>query len=277
VDNAIASETREKLARLRRNLVQLGSGLVAYSGGVDSTFLLKVAFEELGDKCLAVTAASETYPKAEQLEALRTVELIGAPHVLIHTQELENEQFANNPPERCYFCKSELFNKLREIAQQRALDYVFDGANLDDVNDYRPGMKAGREQGVRSPLQEAGLTKEEIRLLSREIGLPTWDKPSFACLSSRFPYGHRITVEKLDQVDQAESFLRELGFKQLRVRHHQNIARLEVPREDFGQLTGPMLDDVVSKLKELGFTYVTLDLQGFRSGSMNEVLEHRGT
>ncbi len=277
MEEKLTPETMRKLENLRQILNQFGSGVLAYSGGVDSTFLLKVAFEELGDKCLAVTASSETYPKAELEAALAVVKSIGAPHLLIETEELANEQFTDNPPERCYYCKSELFGKLLDIAREQNLAYIFDGANADDLNDYRPGMQAGRELGVRSPLQEAGLAKDEIRSISREMGLPTWDKPSFACLSSRFPYGNKITIEKLNQVDQAESFLRELGFRQLRVRHHQNIARLELPREEFGKATGPLLDQIVNRMKELGFTYVTLDLQGFRSGSMNEALaESRG-
>ena len=268
----VQSETRVKLEQLRKYLKNVGVGVVAYSGGVDSTFLLKIAYEVLGKKCLAVIAVSETYPKVEQNEALETVKGIGAPHLLIVTHELDNEQFAENPQERCYFCKSELFKKLFAIAKERQLHYVFDGANADDLKDYRPGTKAGRELGVLSPLQEVGLTKEEIRLLSREMGLPTWNKPSLACLSSRFPYGHRITLEKLQQVDQAENFMRGLGFRQLRVRHHENTARIELPTEDFSRVTGLVLEKVVSEFKAIGFTYITLDLQGFRSGSMNEVL-----
>lgn len=266
-------EILNKLENLRKNLKNMDAVLVAYSGGVDSTFLLKVAFDVLGNKCLAVTAESETYPRRELDEALSVVKRIGAEHLLIQTEELANEQFASNPTDRCYFCKSELFRKLSEIAKQNDFQFVLDGANADDVSDYRPGRIAGKELGVRSPLLEAGLTKEEIRLLSKAMDLPTWDKPSFACLSSRFPYGHRITIEKLSQVDQAEAYLRELGFKQLRVRHHEQIARIEVPRTEFKRMTGELLDSIINELKCLGFVYITLDLEGIRSGSMNEVLK----
>ena len=273
ITTALPVETTAKFNQLQQYLQSLGSVLVAYSGGVDSTFLFKVAHQVLGDKCLGVTASSETYPQSELAEALKVAKTIGGKHLMIRTEELADERFASNPANRCYYCKSELFNKLLTIARAEGFDYVIDGANADDLNDYRPGHRAGQELGVKSPLQEVGLTKEEIRVLSKELGLPTWNKPSFACLSSRFPYGHRITIEKLEQVDQAEAFLRELGFRQLRVRHHQNIARIEVPREDFAQVTGQLLDTIVAKMKDLGFVYVTLDLQGLRSGSMNEALK----
>lgn len=262
---------QQKLSRLKEILAGCGGAVIAYSGGVDSTFLAKVARDVLEDRALAVTACSETYPDHEVKEALALAEQLGLRHLTIWTEELANEEFAANPPDRCYFCKTELFGKLLDIAREHGLSYVLDGANHDDQFDHRPGMRAGGELGVRSPLKEAGLTKEDIRQLSREMGLPTWDKPSFACLSSRFPYGERITQEKLTMVGRAEDYLRSLGVGQLRVRHHGDLARIEVAATDFPKVLAAA-DEIARKLKELGYTYVALDLQGYRTGSMNEVL-----
>jgi uncharacterized protein len=273
IGEAKMTKTEEKYQRLQQILKDMEGVLVAFSAGVDSTFVLKVAHDVLGEKVLAVTARSVTYPLAELEEAKQLASSLGVRHLIVESKEINVPGFSNNPPNRCYYCKTELYDILTEIARRENIPYIVDGTNYDDIQDYRPGMKATAEHGVRSPLKEAGLTKEEIRHLSRELGLPTWDKPSFACLSSRFPYGDKITVEKLQMVEAAENFLRQFKFKQLRVRHHDKIARIELTKEDMVRVvTTDIGDKIVAKFKELGYTYVTLDLQGYRTGSMNEVL-----
>jgi len=265
----------EKLEKLEDIIRNLGSVLIAFSGGVDSTFLLKVCLDVLGkDKVLAVTARSSTYPARELEEAKALALKLGARHEIIESEELAVPGFSENPPERCYYCKKELFGKLVRMARERGFNFVVDGSNADDTGDFRPGMKAKDELGVVSPLKEAGLTKAEIRNFSREMGLPTWDKPSFACLASRFPYGEKITAEKLDRVGKAEELLDALGFTQYRVRSHGDLARIEVLPDEIDRFFDSSLREKVTKeFKKLGFVYVSLDLTGYRTGSMNESLK----
>jgi len=259
----------EKLEMLKKNIFEMKSVVIAFSGGVDSTFLLKVAHDVLGDKAIAVTARSQTYPERECLEAIEFAKSIGIEHEVIVSEELDIEGFSDNPLNRCYLCKHELFDKINDFAKIKGAAYVAEGSNFDDLSDYRPGMQAISEHKVQSPLKQVGFTKNEIRELSKEMGLKTWDKASFACLSSRFPYGEKITPEKLQRVDKAEQFLLDMGFKQVRIRNHDLMARIEVLPSQFDDLMAKR-EVVLKQLQELGYVHISLDLKGYRTGSMNE-------
>jgi len=271
------SRTEDKIQLLKNVLLDYESVLVAFSGGVDSTFLLKIAADTLNEKAVAFTEASPLHQAWELTEARTLAENIGVRHIVVEADELENAEFAANPPNRCYLCKSVLFSEAQQIAQDMGLQQIIEGSTLDDLNDYRPGRQSLSELGIRSPLLEVGLTKDEIRSASRNLGLPTWNKQSLACLASRFPYGTSITRERLRQVENCETFLRELGITTFRVRYHGDLARIEVVAEDIVRLASPPLrDSVLTAFRAEGFTYVSLDLQGFRSGSMNEALDLTG-
>ena len=277
IDEPITEELREKLQRLEANLRDFGSLAVGFSGGVDSSFLLAAAHTVLGDRVIAVTGADASVPERELEEARKFCRERGIRHVICAVDPLKEEGYRNNSPDRCYFCKRGIFTEVRRVAEENGIEYLAEGSNLDDMGNYRPGLRAVAELEVKSPLREAGLTKADIRLLSRAMGLPTWSKPAYACLASRFVYGEEITEEKLRMIDHAEQFLIERGFFAERVRLHGKIARIEVPPEDIPRLASEEVRNAVyAEFRKLGFLFVTLDLKGYRTGSMNLTLQKNG-
>lgn len=270
----LTEELQKKLENLKKYIDGLGSLAVGFSGGVDSSLLTAIAHDVLGDRLIAVTGADASVPKRELKEAMAFCKERGIRHIVCKVDPLKEEGYRNNSPDRCYFCKHGIFTEVRKIAVENGIEYMAEGSNMDDIGDYRPGLRAAAELSVKSPLREAGLTKSEIRIISRAMGLPTWSKPAYACLASRFVYGEEITEEKLHMIDRAEQFLIEYGFFEERVRMHGNIARIEVPPEDIPRLASDEIREAVyDRFRELGFLFVTLDMKGYKSGSMNATMK----